>query len=85
MKGMSGATGRQRVREECFDSFTLPVPNESILGSFAECVRPMFNLSFALFSTNAMLRASRDLLLPRLMSGEVDVSSLDITLPEAAA
>jgi len=85
MKSMSGATGRQRVREECFDSFTLAVPNGTLLESFAEWVRPIFQSSYALFSTNAVLSASRDLLLPRLISGEVDVSDLDIAIPEAAA
>ena len=31
-----------------------------------------------------ILRHTRDLLLPRLISGEVDVSDLDITIPEEA-
>ena len=32
-----------------------------------------------------MLRETRDLLLPRLISGEIDVTDLDIDVPEAAA
>ena len=31
------------------------------------------------------LRATRDLLLPRLISGEIDVTDLDIAVPELAA
>ena len=31
---------------------------------------------------NAKLRATRDLLLPKLISGETDVSDLEITVPE---
>ncbi len=31
---------------------------------------------------NTKLRRTRDLLLPRLISGEVDVSVLDIAVPE---
>jgi type I restriction enzyme S subunit len=34
---------------------------------------------------NTILRRTRDLLLPRLISGEVDVSELDIAAPEEAA
>ena len=34
---------------------------------------------------NQALRRTRDLLLPRLISGEVDVSELDIVVPEEAA
>jgi type I restriction enzyme S subunit len=33
---------------------------------------------------NANLRRTRDLLLPRLISGEVDVSGLDIDVPATA-
>ena len=33
---------------------------------------------------NTTLRRTRDLLLPRLISGEVDVSELDIAVPEEA-
>ena len=33
---------------------------------------------------NTILRRTRDLLLPRLISGEVDVSALDIAEPEEA-
>ena len=39
----------------------------------------------ALERCNANLRATRDLLLPRLISGEIDVTDLDIAMPEAAA
>jgi type I restriction enzyme, S subunit len=34
---------------------------------------------------NNTLRRTRDLLLPRLISGEVDVSELDIAVPEEAS
>ena len=35
-----------------------------------------------MFFQNTTLRRTRDLLLPRLISGEVDVSELDIAVPE---
>lgn len=34
---------------------------------------------------NANLRRTRDLLLPKLISGELDVSELNIRVPEAEA
>ncbi len=85
MKSMSGATGRQRVRDECFDSFMLAVPTGSALNSFTGLVRPMFKLSYALFIVNSMVRATRDILLPRLISGEIDVTDLAVAMPQAAA
>jgi type I restriction enzyme S subunit len=38
-----------------------------------------------LLERNTILRQTRDLLLPRLISGKLDVSGLDIRIPEEAA
>jgi type I restriction enzyme, S subunit len=35
--------------------------------------------------TNTNLRRTRDMLLPKLISSEIDVSGLDITIPEETA
>jgi type I restriction enzyme S subunit len=76
IKSMSGASGRQRVRDACFDTFLMPQPDTSILREFADKVRPMFRLIQALAKKNANLRTTRDLLLPKLISGELDVPAL---------
>lgn len=76
IKSMSGATGRQRVREACFDSFLLAQPDEQTLQCFQKFIKPMFNLIWSLNRKNVKLRATRDLLLPKLISGELDVSDL---------
>lgn len=78
IKSMSGATGRQRVRSECFDDYRLAVAPRDLMARFADFVAPMFALSYRLHLTNESLRSTRDLLLPRLISGEVDVSGLDL-------
>jgi type I restriction enzyme S subunit len=57
-------------------------PPDALLIRFEELTRPM--LKFALTGTSDNLRATRDLLLPRLVSGEIDVTDLDIAMPEAA-
>ena len=85
IKSMSGATGRQRVREECFDQFLLAQPPDSILERFQITTRPQFQMIHSLNRRNQSLRHTRDLLLPKLISGEVDVSKLDIAVPEEAA
>jgi type I restriction enzyme, S subunit len=41
----------------------------------------MFSEIASLGRKNTTLRRTRDLLLPRLISGEVDVSKLDIVVP----
>ena len=48
------------------------------LSSFEEIVEPILNELFTLAKKNNILRRTRDLLLPKLISGEVDMSELDI-------
>lgn len=83
IKSMSGASGRQRVREACFDTLLIANPDSATLSRFEALVRPMFKLVHTLALKNANLRATRDLLLPRLISGELDVSAMPE--PEALA
>ena len=85
IKSMSGATGRQRVREECFASFMVPTPPQEVINAFSGMVRPLFSLSYSLHLATQLLRSARDLLLPRLISGTIDAASLDIEVPEGAA
>jgi type I restriction enzyme S subunit len=75
IKSMSGASGRQRVREACFDTFLLANPDRATLAKFDAVVRPMFRLIHSLALKNSNLRTTRDLLLPKLISGELDVAS----------
>ncbi len=78
IKSMSGASGRQRVQIGCFDNYLFAHPSESILKEFKGIVEPIFQQVYLLASKNCNLCASRDLLLPKLISGEIDVSKIDI-------
>ena len=60
------------------------VPPISLQERFRELSVPLFSEIAALGRKNTTLRRTRDLLLPRLISGEVDVSELDITVSEEA-
>ncbi|MGB5806474.1 restriction endonuclease subunit S [Castellaniella sp.] len=51
----------------------LLIPDESLLTSFLESVTPMHQQIDKLTQYNTKLREVRDLLLPRLMSGEIEV------------
>ncbi len=81
-KSMAGASGRQRVQTSCFDSFYLPQPRNDALAKFASTVEPIFLEIDILSKSNAKLRQTRDFLRPKLISGEMDVSDLDIKDPE---
>jgi type I restriction enzyme, S subunit len=73
VKSMVGSSGRQRVQESCFEKFMVLVPPKVLLTMFSDFVVPIFAQIKALHAQNQKLRAARDLLLPRLMSGEVAV------------
>jgi len=69
-------------------AYSLPFlrPSARVLQLFTDHARPLLALARRLGSVNANLRAQRDLLLPKLISGEIDVSNLPLpgTEDEAA-
>jgi type I restriction enzyme S subunit len=79
---MSGATGRQRVQEKCFDSFLIAHPDQDTLEAFSELIQPVFRQAFTLDRTNRNLRKTRDLLLPKLIDGQLAVEDLEIEIGE---
>jgi type I restriction enzyme S subunit len=77
IKSMSGATGRQRVQEQCFDKFLFAHPDQDTGSMFSRLVSPIFRNIYVLAARTNNLRRTRDLLLPKLISGEIDVSNLE--------
>jgi type I restriction enzyme S subunit len=61
------------------------LPGDVLANQFEQLVRPIRRHMELLISDQQNLRTTRDLLLPRLISGEIDVTDLDIAMPEAAA
>ncbi|MBI4830820.1 MAG: restriction endonuclease subunit S [Candidatus Lindowbacteria bacterium] len=79
VKSMTGASGRQRVQVECFEKYLVAQPDKQTLGMFSTFVKPTFKEAFVLHQKNENLRRTRDLLLPKLISGELHLSELDIS------
>ena len=75
--------GCQRVRRGSLEEFKVAEPNTESLHQFTDIVRPMFQQVRILANANNNLRQARDLLLPRLISGEVELP--DLALDRAAA
>lgn len=78
---MTGASGRQRVQEECLDFFLVAVPPDDVALQFSGVVGPMFREIGLLSSQSRSLGSTRDALLPRLISGKLKIDHLDIHLP----
>jgi len=62
----------------------LIIPKTDLVQQFNDYVSPFINDVDNMILRNQNLRRTRDLLLPKLISGEVDVSELDINIPEEA-
>ncbi len=58
-------------------------PPPSLIGRFTELVEPILALLFNLAKSSRNLRAQRDLLLPKLISGEIDVSAAERVMEAA--
>jgi type I restriction enzyme S subunit len=73
IKSMVGSSGRQRVQETCFAEFPVLLPSKVIMDQFNETVSPVFKIIGVLHLECEKLKQARDILLPKLMSGEVEV------------
>ena len=62
----------------------IPVPPKPFQSKFAPAFESIDQQIANLFQRNCVLQTTRDLLLPRLISGELDVSELPIEVEEAA-
>lgn len=70
---LSGATV-DRIPLSKLPQFPITLPPDDLIHRFDDIVRPMFEQVEVLRRKNTNLRAQRDLLLPKLISGEIDVS-----------
>jgi type I restriction enzyme S subunit len=71
IKSMVGSSGRQRVQASALTEFELLKPSGTIIDQFTALTRPMFRQIRVLREQNIRLQKARDLLLPRLMRGEL--------------
>ena len=67
-----------KISQGNLNKVSVVMPSEAELSAFNSIVQPIFAQIRNLRAENDRLAATRDTLLPRLMSGELDVSSLDI-------
>ena len=68
----TGST-REALTKDLMSAFEILVPDTATLAAFGEFARDVFDQREVLATQNIKLRTARDLLLPRLMSGELTV------------
>ena len=75
----------QSVTRRDVEGLQVVWPGPLFAGRFGETAEPVWRLVQLLTVEAVNLQTTRDLLLPRIVSGEIDVADLDIEIPEAAA
>ena len=76
--GASTGTTRKSASAGVITDFDLVIPVDAIRSHFEKVIGSLRKALNNLLEKNANLRQTRDLLLPKLISGELDVSELDI-------
>ena len=54
------------------------IPKQNIISKFEKIIKPIFDEIFLLGNKNQVLKQTRDTLLPRLISGEINVENMEI-------
>lgn len=85
MQNVSRGTTQDNLSLEKIRIFDFLVPDKEIMEFFIKITSPMFSQMRNLLLKNSNLRQTRDLLLPKLISGEIDVEHLEITTEDIAA
>lgn len=79
-----GATGQTELSRTAIADTKIIIPTSDLASRFGQIAGPLRCQAELLRNQNNKLRAARDLLLPKLISGEIDVSVAEETFAEAA-
>lgn len=81
--GMGAA--QQNISQQVIKGFEILKPLPEVMIAFNNIIDPILEVIKVLQHKNANLRRTRDLLLPKLISGEIYIEDLDINTGELAA
>jgi type I restriction enzyme S subunit len=71
VQSMTGTSGRQRARTEALAEYPVVIPDDPVWLAFSDLLDPIFEKVEAGGEESRTLVQTRDLLLPKLMSGEI--------------
>ena len=78
IQGIKGGSAQPKFNKTDFKNIPIYIPDDNLLEKFHQAVKPMFELIDQNNSENLRLSAIREVILPKLMSGELDVSEVDL-------
>ncbi len=76
-----GATNQTELAPSVIGSIEVTMPSKSIQKAFESFAEPVFKQITLLLNQNERLTRTRDILLPRLISGKLSVENIDIQFP----
>lgn len=78
VKGIVTGAVQPKISQQNLKSLPVIIPDIETLSKLNDIIQPMFAEILSLRHENERLSSIRDSLLPKLMSGELDVSNIDI-------
>ena len=79
LESMNSGSAVPSMTTAILNALELPIPDHEALRELDKRFQPMYKLKAANKTEIEQLSALRDAILPKLMSGEIDVSNLDLT------
>lgn len=77
---VAGGAAYPAINQNDFEKIKIIKPDDSLIGQFSDKLINNFIVKSILIKQNQLLKEARDILLPRLMTGMIDVEQL--VLPE---
>jgi type I restriction enzyme S subunit len=78
IEGMASGSTFKEISGSGMKSVPAVIPDDETLHKYNEFCQPLFKQQVILEAENRRLSGIRDALLPKLMSGEIDVSNIDL-------
>ncbi len=79
LKGLDGGAAVPTLNRNYVHALQIVIPPRILMDVFDQNVGPIFALKRKLSQKIEILRQTRDLLLPKLISGEIDMDGMDVT------
>jgi len=73
LKNISTGAATKFLTLKILNDIDVPLPNKKVMKDYETLTEPIFKLKAILAEQNTKLRETRDILLPRLMSGQIEI------------
>ena len=78
MKSIAGGSTTYNINKNTFENIQVPYLNKELIIEYDKKVRPMFEKIKSNQISNDTLSQLRDILLPKLMNGEIDLDNIEL-------